>query len=350
MGRAKNPPASPAAKSGVYVARQSNKTAGLNVASDGVVWKERLAVVEGVTPEGNPKLHIRSYFRNPQTRERAWDEPPSGASRVDFATPEMRQLAEQQMKELQFTLDLIPPDHASQQTTKQEKPKKGFFKRLKGKNKDKAILKDDSKDLNLQRAIALSMADQQGGGGVSRSSDSDPRILFDSEFSQPTLNRNTTANVSVSQEDEDLAMAKALSLAALNGSPAANSMSDDEMLALAIKQSTEEMHSVPPTVAKKKKNGVPATAFPRKSPPSTLPPAAPEKIDVFDPYSPRGNQQASTRSSTPTTARSSTPTNDVTDIQKSKGQEDNDREKPGRSMSRKMFGSRKRMEAEAGVL
>jgi len=329
---------------GVYHARQSNKTAGMHVAHDGVVWKERLAVVEGVTTEGNPKLHIRSYFRNPMTRERVWDEPPSGASGVDFSTTEMRQQAEEQMRELQFTLDLIPPDQQQQQEQQESPVKKGLFGRLKNKKKGKVTLKDDSKDLNLQRAIALSMTDQHGGGNTSTN---DPRILFDSEFSEPVKTRNTApasaaTTPMATQEEEDLAMAKALSLSAENNGPATKNMTEEEILQLAIQQSEEEMHSVPQQKPVTTAEGA-QPSFHKRSPTPT------EKIGAFDPYSP--HISPSTRSSTPTTETSEAVSSQHRDhLHKMDEQEQNDRKKPGRSLSRRMFGGRKRMEAQAGIL
>uniref|UniRef100_A0A7S2VBC6 Uncharacterized protein n=1 Tax=Entomoneis paludosa TaxID=265537 RepID=A0A7S2VBC6_9STRA len=370
---------------GVYQARPSQRTVGMEINHDGVVWKERLAVVEGVTPEGNPQLHLRSYFRDATTHERVWDEPPSGASHVEFATPAMRNFAQEQMRELQFTLDLIPPDSTTTappgDTTSNKK--KGFFRRPGVfKKKEKATLQDESKDLNLQRAIALSMADQQGPSkktgrqhkrGASNASwgGDDPRILFDSEFSQPVKSGGTrsTTTTATTQEEEDLAMAKALSLSAAEQGPAPTkatttktaplkeplphqkqqapprnqqnnhktsnpSLTEDEMLQLAIEQSKQDMYGVQPVESQSK--------------PST---AGSQLIGPYDPYSSKHVNSPTTRSSTPTTdvMSSSEGQPELHKIQDATT-EPLDRKKPARSLSRRMFGGRKRMEAQAGVL
>jgi len=380
---------------GVYNARPSTRTAGIDVAHDGVVWKERLAVVEGVTPEGNPRLFIRSYFRNPTTHDRVWDEPPSGASGVDFATPAMRKYAEEQMKELQFTLDLIPPDQQQQQQEKQQAPtKKGLFGgRFKGKKKEKPTLKDESKDLNLQRAIAMSMADQHGGGGSSRSNTSnnnnnDPRILFDSEFSQPVKSNGTRASTTQQRSfDDDLAMAKALSLSASGQQqpvaeekkPITNSsygtttadMTEEEMLQMALEQSRNDMYAVPsPSKVppppqqqqqqqqySSRKPAPVNTAAPKSTrPPTSKTPSPKQHIGPYDPMSPQ-HVNSTPRSTTPTSAEDSASEagearEQQQNLYKIPHQGDNalDRKKPARSLSRRMFASRRRMEAKAGVL
>ena len=105
---------------GAYQARRSNKTGRNTVASDGAIWKERLTVCEGVTDDGNPKITVRSYYRNQVTQERVWDEPPSGASEVIFASSEQRKRADLQKQEMQLTLDQLPPDHVMMMTTSQQ--------------------------------------------------------------------------------------------------------------------------------------------------------------------------------------------------------------------------------------
>jgi hypothetical protein len=50
-----------------------------------------------------PALALRSYFQSGRTGQRVWDEPPSGASNVVFATEEVRRMAEVQMRDLQVS-------------------------------------------------------------------------------------------------------------------------------------------------------------------------------------------------------------------------------------------------------
>lgn len=149
-----------------YQPKQSKLAANLNV-GDAKVWREKLAVCEGVTKDGEPKLIVRSYFKCDDEDEgsvqpRVWDEPPSGASQVIHATQAMHDKAQQQLNELRWTLDAVPPEDLQASPTKgspsKKSPRKAPFSFL--RKKKPPTLKDESKDLNLQRAIALSMADQ----------------------------------------------------------------------------------------------------------------------------------------------------------------------------------------------
>jgi hypothetical protein len=195
-------------------ARQSQFVTADLTQSDGDTWQERIAVCESATLDGKPKLLMRSYYRNQRTDERNWDEPPSGASQIKHATSEMRQKAELQMKELQLTLEMIPDDPDVQADAKIEKKKKsgGLFGRLRGNKKEKKYL-PESKDLNLQKAIARSMSEQNGLGSAN-----EPVVYYDPEASEPDL-------------DGALALAKALSMTELT---------EDEMLQQAIEASRLE--------------------------------------------------------------------------------------------------------------
>lgn len=151
---------------------------------DGDVWCERVTVCETATKTGQPKLILRSYYRNRRTDERVWDEPPSGASRVKHATAEMRARGEQKLQELRLTLDMIPNEHNSGMLLKKKK-KRGFFGLFQRKDRESV---EDSKDLNLQKAIALSMSNR-------------PEHFRDYDNA-------------MSDDSEDLALARALSLSA----------------------------------------------------------------------------------------------------------------------------------------
>lgn len=153
---------------------------------DGDVWCERVTVCESATKEGMPKLMLRSYYRNRRTDERVWDEPPSGASRVKHATPEMRARGEEKLQELRLTLEMIPAEE--KQGTSKKKKKRGFFGLFQKRERGSV---EDSKDLNLQKAIALSMS----GQSESRQLGYDDESMLD-------------------EDDDDIALAKALSLSA----------------------------------------------------------------------------------------------------------------------------------------
>jgi hypothetical protein len=87
-----------------YEPRRSNRVAADHTPADGDVWRERITVCEGMFENGMPNLVVRSYFRNERTQERVWDEPPSGASKIHFATADQRSKAQGQMRELQTTV------------------------------------------------------------------------------------------------------------------------------------------------------------------------------------------------------------------------------------------------------
>jgi len=206
-----------------YEARRSQRVSGGDVVTDGDVWQEKLAVCEGSTDAGEPRLLIRSYYRNTRTLDRVWDEPPSGAGTVLHADPEMRSKAELQKQELQLTLEMIPPEEdevleneegggKNSSSSNNNKPKKkglfgGRFARKKKEKKDV----DTSRDLNLQRAIARSMADQNGRGGGSNISD-EPLVYFDDGEPMPGLMQQQQQQQIGSSLDEDIELAKALSM------------------------------------------------------------------------------------------------------------------------------------------
>ena len=237
---------------GAYQARRSNKTGRNPVASDGAVWKERLAVCEGVTDEGHPKISVRSYYRNQVTQERVWDEPPSGASEVIFASSEQRKRADLQKQEMQLTLDQLPPDMVSSQhsssssssqsdnNNKKKAPnaKGRFFGRAFGRKvKEPTHLQDDSKDLNLQRAIALSVA-QANGKHVPFSSD--PVTLHD-------MGGASIRTSAIVDDDDDVALAKALSMSAAAAAEKLQptGMTEEELVRQALEASRLEAKRVP---------------------------------------------------------------------------------------------------------
>jgi hypothetical protein len=213
---------------GAVAPRRSTHISSDVAQSDGEVWQEKLAVCEGVTPSGEPRLLIRSFYRNKRTGERFWDEPPSGAGSVVHATAEMRKKAEMQKEELQLTLEMIPPEDGSKEdfssTTKEVNMKVGFLGRFRKKSKSKKEV-EISKDLNLQRAIARSIADQVHGTH-------DELIVHydgenDDKFESPA-----------NDFDEELALAKALSISE-SAVPVANngSLTEEEMFQRALEQS-----------------------------------------------------------------------------------------------------------------
>jgi hypothetical protein len=219
-------------RDGAYRPRRSQNVASDLAQSDGDLWQEKLAVCEGTTPAGEPRLLIRSFYRNKRTGDRVWDEPPSGAGSVVHATSEMRKKAEMQKEELELTLDMIPPEFESTNTNNttnatSAKEKGSFLGRFRKKTKSKKEV-ETSKDLNLQRAIARSLADQNQGLV------DQPIVHYDGE------NDGNLENY-YNGEDEEIALAKALSIseaAAHNESCASSdTLTEEEMFQRALEQS-----------------------------------------------------------------------------------------------------------------
>ena len=120
-----------------FSARRSARVSTKKFAEgDNDTWHENLAVIENpqaasasaaTTPSsgresndgGNrnndgtasdaavPQLTLRSYFQSKATGQRVWDEPPSGASHVVYASEEVRRMAMVQMEDLQVSTDVV---------------------------------------------------------------------------------------------------------------------------------------------------------------------------------------------------------------------------------------------------
>lgn len=217
-------------RDGTYRPRRSQNVASDLAQSDGDLWQEKLAVCEGTTPAGEPKLLIRSFYRNKRTGDRVWDEPPSGAGSVVHATGEMRKKAEMQKEELELTLDMIPPEHDNAtaiDTTNVSKDKGRFLSRFRRQTKSKKEV-ETSKDLNLQRAIARSLADQNQG-------------LADEPIIHYNCENDDNLESYYNGEDEEIALAKALSISEAASHYETNTSSDtlteEEMFQRALEQS-----------------------------------------------------------------------------------------------------------------
>lgn len=219
-------------RDGAYRPRRSQNVATNLAQSDGDLWQEKLAVCEGTTPAGEPRLLIRSFYRNKRTGDRVWDEPPSGAGSVVHATSEMRKKAQMQKEELELTLDMIPSEVESATTNDtinatSAKEKGSFLGRFRKKTKNIKEV-ETSKDLNLQRAIARSLTDQNQGHV------DQPIIHYDGE-------NDVNLECYYGGEDEEMELAKALSIseAAVHNETFATSdtLTEEEMFRRAVEQS-----------------------------------------------------------------------------------------------------------------
>ena len=59
--------------------------------------------VDADVAAASQRLTLRPYFQSQNTGQRVWDEPPSGASNIIYATPEARKMAEAQLSEMRST-------------------------------------------------------------------------------------------------------------------------------------------------------------------------------------------------------------------------------------------------------
>ena len=170
----------------------------------------------------NKKYHlqIRSFFESSNTGKKAWDEPPSGATNIVWASEEARNLAELQLKDVKLTdhgatqeMDTSKTLQANPTTsdTSDKKPKtlKGKINSLFKKNK-----KDGSSDYNKTFTYEKGSYTDVFSANSKNSkpkeemdiNDVNLQIALAESISKPE------AEMAVTSEDEDLEMAKALSL------------------------------------------------------------------------------------------------------------------------------------------
>jgi hypothetical protein len=281
----KAPP--PATAAAAFAPRKSSRVDenAVELTPDGDTWQEKICVCEGAGGKDKkqaPTLVLKSYYRNNRTLQKVWDEPPTGASKVRFATQPDRRKAEAKLKELQQTLNMIPPESSPKSGAQGMGVWLGRFRR----NKDKpAAQVHESHDVNLQKAIARSMADHHRGtqrtpaseeGYASKPSSTDadstnsPTVHFDPDRSSSTNDSPTSSHLDSprarstqnpfddGEDDEEVALAKALSLSVSHSSAVdaassrraneipvespmvPSSLSEDEMLQLAIRESQRE--------------------------------------------------------------------------------------------------------------
>lgn len=61
------------------------------------------ATTEADVAAASQRLTLRPYFQSRNTGQRVWDEPPSGASNIVYASPEARRMAQAQLEEMRST-------------------------------------------------------------------------------------------------------------------------------------------------------------------------------------------------------------------------------------------------------
>jgi len=161
-------------KDSSYTPQQSNRFSSA-IESDNDTWAEYLTIVEmlNMNPRAKSKdktyqLQIRSFFESKGSGTKVWDEPPSGAKNVVWASEEAKSMAEVQMKDLKVmesggianareenrTLELAP------ETMEKAKSKKTW------RNKIGKIVRDTiprrNKDQNSNSILPRKLAYREG--------------------------------------------------------------------------------------------------------------------------------------------------------------------------------------------
>jgi len=262
-----------------------------------------------------------------------WDEPPSGASEIQRATPEMHQRAEHQLSHMMATIDEIPPDPAQPDPPAEAKApprKKGFLGGIFAKKNKKEPPQppkrrmDDGTDLELQRAIQMSLNDTSGGGG-------DPGDM-----------------------DDGLAMAKALSLSEAQGTAP---LTEEEQIQIALAESQREAGgdadmlgvtgaAVPNMMTDDSENSM-NQKMPAKNTSASASPVA-----SFDPYAASNSTTPTAEAATGIEVGHEVNNGSASNLHKLESEESElDRKKPARGFLRKIRGKgSQRMENEAGLL
>eukprot|EP00571_Detonula_confervacea_P009918 CAMPEP_0172303506 /NCGR_PEP_ID=MMETSP1058-20130122/5041_1 /TAXON_ID=83371 /ORGANISM="Detonula confervacea, Strain CCMP 353" /LENGTH=490 /DNA_ID=CAMNT_0013014349 /DNA_START=55 /DNA_END=1524 /DNA_ORIENTATION=- len=78
------------------------------------------------------RLTLRPYFQSQNTTQRVWDEPPSGASNICYATPEARKMAEAQLEEMRSTYAHAAVQRRQEREEKKEMKKAAALETSKG--------------------------------------------------------------------------------------------------------------------------------------------------------------------------------------------------------------------------
>ena len=185
-------------KSKIYKARRSLRVKNvqhLPPGGDGDTWIEGFAVstpeVSEASADGTVNItpFVRSYFYSQNTGRREWDEPPSGASSVRYASREARALAEVQADALANEILTGTREHMipRQQAT---------------------INEDDE----FQRAVKLSVKELSRKASIEESKASDDSLERAMELSRLECQKNLQKRSACDTEDEAIALAMAISL------------------------------------------------------------------------------------------------------------------------------------------
>ena len=201
-----NPQAAGAATTPSSSGRESNDGGNRNSNNDG----------NAATDAAVPQLTLRSYFQSKSTGQRVWDEPPSGASHVVYASEEVRRMATIQMEDLQVSTDVVRQVSATARAEDDtRRAANGDGSSDKGRGKSSAGGKSSARSTVLGRF-------KIGGRQSSSSNDGDnnktKQRLRPIRYKPGRAPYGATAAYSESINDAQLERAKMLSLQELSGS------------------------------------------------------------------------------------------------------------------------------------
>lgn len=206
------------------------------ISSDKDVWCEYLAVVEIVIPENTGakrkepryELRIKSFFESTHTGKRSWDEPPSGATTIQYATDEERTRAKNDKEMLQTTTRSFSSDA---QHPKQSPQKNSKFRLRNIFNKIRRTKKTDTSDASISsETSAYEQAIQK-----------DARIKAMKRSEHAAASKPKKSSSSMDEQDA-IAMAKALSLSERESDSAAERDSET-MMQKVLNESESEAYS-----------------------------------------------------------------------------------------------------------
>lgn len=203
-----------------FSARELTRIPNLQIVPDHDIWVEHFSVVENSREIGKKKL--RSYFESVSTGRRNWDEPPTGASSIRYASDHTRQMAGMQLNGLILTGDVTSEIHTKKGIL--DKIKSLVFKEKKRRNLPREATTENTAcipDRDVQSAIALSLNMESNEGCII----SGPFLnVVQSKVLESSRKEHSPTIVSSSRQDElfsqnieeDMEMATALSLSLVN--------------------------------------------------------------------------------------------------------------------------------------
>lgn len=130
--------------------------------------EELQSPIEADIAAASQRLTLRPYFQSQNTGQRVWDEPPSGASNIIYATPEARKMAQAQLEEMRSTYA-----EAAVQRRQEREEKKELKRTLK---QSKKLLGESSTGGSSSSKLAAAIPKVFKRGSSNSSEPSSPRM------------------------------------------------------------------------------------------------------------------------------------------------------------------------------